>query len=197
MPKDIVKKIKEVVKKPSVDEREQNHEIEEEIIKEKTHSSKIPYYTLTPLKLTLLSICTYSIYEIYWFYKNWSIIKEKIDGNFKAYARAIIAPLTAFSFFKNIERDAKRKNIYFPYKPILLWIPYLAFSFLYKLPDPYWMICLFSFVPLLMIQKIMIKLNILEGFDGVTKNKLGISGIVIIIIGGIILILALLGTFLN
>jgi hypothetical protein len=43
--------------------------------------SQAPYFAVSLLKLTVMSVCTFGIYELYWFYKNWRLImeREKID----------------------------------------------------------------------------------------------------------------------
>lgn len=35
------------------------------------------FFTATPLKLAVISVVTAGIYELYWFYKNWVLIKER------------------------------------------------------------------------------------------------------------------------
>ncbi len=41
-----------------------------------SHTMAPYFFTTSTLKLTLMSICTFGIYELYWFYKNWVLIKE-------------------------------------------------------------------------------------------------------------------------
>ena len=35
------------------------------------------YFPVSPLKLIVLSVCTFGLYKFYWFYKNWCLIKER------------------------------------------------------------------------------------------------------------------------
>ena len=35
------------------------------------------YFPVSNTKLVLLSVCTLGLYEFYWFYKNWALVKER------------------------------------------------------------------------------------------------------------------------
>lgn len=39
-------------------------------------SSESYFFTASTLKLVLMSVCTLGLYELYWFYKNWVLIKS-------------------------------------------------------------------------------------------------------------------------
>ena len=34
-----------------------------------------PFFAVSLLKLTVLSLCTFGVYELFWFYRNWRLIK--------------------------------------------------------------------------------------------------------------------------
>jgi len=36
-----------------------------------------PFFAVTTFKYVLMFVCTFSFYQIYWFYKNWQLIKER------------------------------------------------------------------------------------------------------------------------
>jgi len=40
-----------------------------------TATAQRPYFfTPSTLKFVLMSVCTFGIYELYWFYKNWTLM---------------------------------------------------------------------------------------------------------------------------
>ncbi len=41
-------------------------------------NSEVYFFTTSTLKLMLMSICTFGIYELYWFYKNWVLISQPL-----------------------------------------------------------------------------------------------------------------------
>ena len=34
------------------------------------------YFAVSPLKLVVMSVCTMGGYELYWFYRNWVLVKN-------------------------------------------------------------------------------------------------------------------------
>jgi hypothetical protein len=38
-------------------------------------------FTASTFKLVLMSLCTFGLYEVYWFYKNWVCIKKRTGEN--------------------------------------------------------------------------------------------------------------------
>ena len=76
-----------------------------------SHTMAPYFFTTSTLKLTLMSICTLSIYQLYWFYKNWALIKERTGQNIMPFWRASFAPFWAYSCFKHIKISAEDNNI--------------------------------------------------------------------------------------
>lgn len=56
-----------------------------------TLSSQPPFFAVSLLKLVVLSICTFGIYELYWFYKNWLLIKDREASAISPALRAVFA----------------------------------------------------------------------------------------------------------
>ncbi len=88
-----VRRIKEIVR--TVDEHTKDEENAE---------AKVPeYFTISPAKFILMSVLSFSLYELYWFYKNWEIHKQATMENTSPFWRAFFAPLYAWSFFNKIK----------------------------------------------------------------------------------------------
>lgn len=45
-------------------------------------------FPVSPLKLVVMSTVTLGIYEIYWFYKNWKLVKQQTDRDIMPFWRA-------------------------------------------------------------------------------------------------------------
>ena len=120
-------------------------------------ASGISFFSATPLKFVVMSICTLGIYQLYWFYKNWKLIKERTGQEIWPFWRAFFCPIWAYSCFKEIN---SRTGGGLPIG--LLAIAYFAISVVWKLPDPYWLISLFSFLPLIPVNSVaLVKILIL------------------------------------
>jgi len=42
-------------------------------------------------KLAVMSICTLGMYDLYWFYKNWGLVKDRNNLEIKPFWRAFFA----------------------------------------------------------------------------------------------------------
>ena len=164
-------------------------------LKKKENVLEAYFFTTSTFKLSLMSICTFGIYELYWFYKNWVLIKERTGQSIEPFWRAFFSPLWAYSCFKHIRKLANENNI-----PESLTIGHLAFFYfifqgLWRLPDPFWLVSLFSFTFILPVNSIALSINnrLVSDF----KNNENFSGWnwVIVVLGGLLLVLILIGTF--
>ncbi|WP_193163043.1 hypothetical protein [Microbulbifer hainanensis] len=71
------------------------------------------FYVVSKTKFLVLMIATFGIYEIYWFYKNWSLYKRANNEDMWPVPRAIFAIFFAHSLFRLMDsrvREAE-KNI--------------------------------------------------------------------------------------
>ncbi|MDQ0193932.1 DUF4234 domain-containing protein [Paenibacillus wynnii] len=152
-------------------------------------------------QFALLSILTFGVYDIYWYYKNWTRIKAYKFLNFSPQLRTVGLFIPIYNFFliykthkeyrdlikeRGIERDI------YP-GPIVLVI---IISFvLMRLSDPYWLLCFISTLPLAMVQSVLNDL-----WDKVQVGKprrTGLRGrqILLIVLGSLSWIFILIGMF--
>lgn len=69
------------------------------------------YFPVSPLKLVVMSVCTIGIYELYWQYKNWSLIKEREKLDIRPFWRAWFAFFFCYPLFKRIRTTAQSLNM--------------------------------------------------------------------------------------
>ncbi|MDQ3008000.1 MAG: trypsin-like peptidase domain-containing protein [bacterium] len=74
----------------------------------------LPYpYSISTWKLVLMSLATFGLYDIYWFYKHWKSFNAHNKLNhtyFSLLASAYFAPITSYSLFKHISNNIKNIN---------------------------------------------------------------------------------------
>jgi hypothetical protein len=63
---------------------------EAELVVTSSDEEKLQFFTTTIRKLIILSICTFNIYSLYWFYKHWQAQKLGAGVNCKPVLRAIL-----------------------------------------------------------------------------------------------------------
>ncbi|MEO6711310.1 MAG: DUF4234 domain-containing protein, partial [Planctomycetota bacterium] len=61
-----------------------------------------PLFAVSLPKLAILSLCTFGIYEWYWFLRQWRSERERTQEKFSPMLRALLAPIFAFSLFRRI-----------------------------------------------------------------------------------------------
>ncbi len=161
---------------------------------EASTSSEAYFFAVSPIKLTLMSFCTFGLYELFWFYKNWVIIRERTGKNLLAFVRAFFAPIWAYSCFKHIKTSAINHNLEASISIGLLAVAYFILSVLWQLPDPYWLVSCFTFTCLLPANDLAIKLNA-QLTPEFNNNKFSAWNWVALVLGGSFFILAIIGTF--
>lgn len=167
---------------------------------------KIEYFAISPGRLALFSILTFGIYEIFWFYKNWQVVKKQEGSNISPFWRAIFAIFFCHSLFKKVLDSAKSHNYPNPYSAGWLAAVYILLLFVgngLSRVETYdvgfnilWLgIALSTFIPLLPVQKAINFNN--EKLKGGQVLKEGFSGgeVALIVAGVVWSLLVLVGTF--
>jgi len=117
------------------------------------------YFPVSKLKFSLMSICTLSLYPLYWNYKNWCYIKDRDQANIMPLWRSIFYPLWYYSLLTHLCTDSKNDNVKNSiFKSVLVTVM-LLFSICSILPDPYWLVSIFIFIPILPAVHIISKIN--------------------------------------
>jgi tetratricopeptide (TPR) repeat protein len=142
---------------------------------------------VSKFKLIILSLCSFGIYELYWFYKNWKAEKDHTGENISPFAQALFAPLTAYSFFGKVNEEAKKIGIPFQSTPSVLALIFILFNILWRLPDPYWMISFLGFIPLLPVVDCISKINAHINPRVIKNDNFSRSNWILIVCGVILL----------
>src|SRR6516165_9719694 len=69
------------------------------------------YFTVGTVKFSLMSLTSFSIYALYWFYRNWKIIRDREQSQISPFWRAFFAPLWTFSMGSHFRKEARAQNI--------------------------------------------------------------------------------------
>jgi len=163
-----------------------------------------PLFPVATSKFVILSICSFSIYELYWCYENWKRIKSASGDELSPFWRAVFAPLWGFSLFKRIQALAAQQD------PLVDWsagalataalaTAYLVLSGMWRLPGPWWLIGFGSLIPMIPVQRAAQRVNERHATSTAEDRNDNYStvNVVTIIIGGILLVVAIVGTFVS
>lgn len=165
------------------------------------------YYIVAPFKFILLSLLTFTLYFVYWFYKNWRLIKEDDNDDLWAPARGFFYIFFTHALFTDVQQSFKTQERKWDWQPGLLatlfvivtivgniidrFIPYEAYPVLGSLlPLASTFIATFLLLP---AQK---AINAVSGDDaGSSNSKLTMANWAWLIVGGIFWLLILIGIF--
>jgi hypothetical protein len=154
------------------------------------------FFAVTLRKLTLMSIGTLGLYQIYWFYKNWKCVQQHSGDKVSAPIRAVFYPLVSYALFRRVRERAAAAQIEGGLQAGLLAAAVFVLSFLWRLPDPWWLAGLAVFLPMLPVQSSVNEIN--ARLAPQAEPNAGFSGgnIAGMIVGGLVLLLAVVGMFL-
>ena len=117
------------------------------------------YFSVSIPKLVCLSFCSFGIYELYWFYKNWQLERGRAHEALSPFWRTIFTVFFCYSLFKRVIVTGSKAGLFAGGGAGLLATLYIIVSISWNLPDPYSLISLLTVLPLAMVQKIAGKIN--------------------------------------
>ena len=123
------------------------------------HQIESPYYAVSVFRFVTLSLATLGLFELYWFYQNWRRERVRTGERLSPFWRAFFAPLWAFSCFTRLRQAADTANTPSTVSPGLLGVSYLILSMVWRLPDPFWLVSILTFLPLLPANLTAARLN--------------------------------------
>jgi hypothetical protein len=144
-----------------------------------------------------MSLTTFGIYELYWFYRNWRVVRDHERLTISPFWRAFFAPFWTFSLGKHFEAEAKARGIVLTLPVVALGVSYLVLTALWRLPDPFWLLSTLSFIPMLPFEFAARRLNGNGDLAIPTFGRYSGWNIAWLIVGSILLILSVIGTFLG
>lgn len=162
---------------------------------ERAAYSANPYFGVGILKLAVLSLCSFGIYDLFWSYCQWKEERNRTGESLSPFWRAVFAPIWGFSLFERIHRRSMSNRLAAFWSPNALAIAFLALNVTWRLPDPYWLISLLTFLPIIPVQRTINALNTEAAPETDRNDRFSGLNIVLLILGGALLALAIYGTF--
>ena len=156
-----------------------------------------PYFTVGAVKFSLMSATTFGLYELYWLYKNWQVIRDHEQSRISPFWRTFFAPLWTFAMGRHFTAEANAQHVSLTLSVVPLGVLYLVLSALWAVPDPYALISLFAFVPLLPFDRAA---RLLDGNGQLaepTHGRYSRLNIAWLIVGSLLLVLVIIGSFMS
>ena len=160
-------------------------------------SERYPLFQVSTSKFLVLSICSFGIYDIYWTHQQWKRIADATGAAISPFWRTFFSPIFNFALFDRIEDVALEHEIVVTWRPSVLATVILLFSFALRLPDPWSLIGLAFFAPIIPVQATVETVNdrVAATVTETRNDRYGAGGIATVVIGGLLLVLVIVGTF--
>jgi hypothetical protein len=116
------------------------------------------FFSVSPVKLLVMSIATFGVYEIFWFFANWQRMKKR-GQNVSPFWRTLFATIFCYSLFKTVKETATSSGIPARFSPGFLAVGWIVTTLMWRLPDPGWLVANAAVLFLLPVQKSMTDVN--------------------------------------
>lgn len=153
------------------------------------------FFPVSRLKLVVMSVVTFGLYQMFWFYKNWRIVKLQTSTRIMPFWRAFFGYFFCYSLFILIRRVAVRQGIKPMLSPGMAFLLWVALSSLGKLRNGYSLGSELAVLPLLAVQNTIDRLNAAAGGDYNRNSKFTAWNWAAILIGGPLFALSCWTTF--
>ena len=147
------------------------------------------FFAVSPVKLVVMSIATFGLYEFFWFYMNWQRIKRRGMSDISPFWRTFFG-FYCYLLFKTVENTAERADVRVGFSPALMAAGWIVTSFLWDASGPASFLAVTAVFFLVPVQLAMNRVNeaLDPGHD--TNRRFTVWNICAIIVGGTTLALA-------
>lgn len=153
------------------------------------------YFPVSKTKLVVMSLCTFGVYEAYWFYQNWRRIKERDGSAIRPFWRAVFSFIYCHACFQDIQTRAQGLERRQDFNGAGLAVGWILATIAWRLPDPYWLATHLAVLFLLPVQGAVNEINAAASPGHDPNARFGGWNILAIVVGGALLALSVLGAF--
>jgi uncharacterized membrane protein len=138
-----------------------------------------------------MSVTTLSMYQIYWFFKNYQRMNERVGGGGSPFWRAVAAPLTAHGLFAHVRTDAQSRFIPVRWSSAGLAVIYLGLTLICFFDYPWWTLALGSVFALVPVHATMEEVNRKVAPNAARDDSYSAANAAVIVLGVALTILGL------
>ena len=155
-----------------------------------------PFFATPTVKLVALSLVTFSLYEVVWSYYSWKALRPRLGRSIWPFWRAVFAPIWMFGLCEELNREAREAALATRVAAGGLAVAFFVLNALWRLPAPWSLLSLLSFLPLVPANALARRLN--EQLAPDREPVVGWSSwnLVALFAFGLLAALALVGMFL-
>jgi hypothetical protein len=156
-----------------------------------------PFFAVSLAKLAVMSVCTFNLYDVYWFYKNWQQISDREQENVWPLMRAIFAVFYCYPCFARMRDYEGASQLDSRLSALPLAIGFMVTTVTWRLPEPWNWITMSSFLFLLPVQHYANRVNALATPSHDRNSRFRGWNWVAVVVGGAFVLLAIAGMFVD
>jgi len=165
------------------------------------------YYVVSPMKFMLLSVLTLTLYFVYWFYRNWKLIKDADNEDTWPPARGFFYIFFTHSLFSDVQSSLEGQQRSFGWSPMALATLFVILTVALNVADrvlPIESMPVFAmampFVGTIVVSVLLLQAQkainfAVDDVGGTANAKFTAVNWVWMLLGGAIWLLALIGIF--
>lgn len=155
-----------------------------------------PFFPVATHKFAVMSLFSLGVYPVYWSYQNWKRIRTATGENLSPFWRAFFTPFWTFSLFRRVRARAEREQLPVGWSPDLLALLYLLLLLASWFGSWGTLISLAGFVTLIPVLSTTRAVNARHPSGEGPNSSYSFANIGCILLGGALLVLAILGMLL-
>jgi hypothetical protein len=160
-----------------------------------TSSTAPLYFSVSGLKLVLMSTCTFGLYEIYWFWQNWLHVQRRERSGIMPSWRAVFAILYCYALLRRIRETAQMHGVATGVWPGVMTLAWIVLNIASGSPGPGGLVSFLAVFILLPVQITVNAINRAVDPNFVANSRFSGWNITALIIGGALVLLTVIVSF--
>jgi hypothetical protein len=154
------------------------------------------FFPVSITKLIVLSTFTLGIYEFYWFYKNWRLIRQREKSDISPFWRTFFGYFYCHAMFRRVREQQARLEGSSSLSADLLAAGWIIASLVWLLPDPYLLLSFLAVLFMVPVQRVAERLNAAVAPNHDRNARMTLGNWAAVVVGGLVLVLLLVAIFL-
>ncbi len=157
-----------------------------------------PFFAVSLSKLTVMSLCTFGFYQLFWFYQHWRHIRNREGSRLLPALRAIFCLLFCYACFARIrDHPSDEPPSSGRLSALTLTVAWTVTSLLSRLPAPFLLVGFAAVVFLLPVQARANRINAEVAPAHDPNTSFGVLNWITIVVGGSLFVLGVIGLLLK
>ena len=152
-----------------------------------------PLFPVALHKFVLMSMFTFGLYDLYWFYKCWDRIKDRSGEDLSPLWRTFFTVIWAFDLFGRVREHAVERGVKVTWTPAILGTLYLLLNLCGQLSAPWSLPVFATFMALVPVARTIAQVNAAASAEEGPNDRYSAWNIAALVVGGPLLTLALIG----